>query len=94
MQQIIKINTHSNHRLPGLGLRKLGSSISNARPVVVLKQLWPFLKPEWRRLLDAVVTTLMLTGVEVSTPVLAGIFIDALLSMQREEVSTISWIHY
>jgi ABC-type multidrug transport system fused ATPase/permease subunit len=94
MQQIIKINPRSNHRSFGWAPWKLGSGIRKALPVVVLKQLWPFLKPEWRRLLDAVVTTLMLTGVEVSTPVLAGIFIDALLQMQRDGVSMLSWVHY
>jgi ATP-binding cassette, subfamily B, multidrug efflux pump len=48
--------------------------------VETLSRIWPFLKPEWRRLLLVAAATLGLTVVEVSVPILVGIFIDSLLS--------------
>jgi ATP-binding cassette subfamily B multidrug efflux pump len=48
--------------------------------VETLSRIWPFLKPEWRRLLLVAGATLGLTVVEVSVPILVGIFIDSLLS--------------
>jgi ABC-type multidrug transport system fused ATPase/permease subunit len=48
--------------------------------VETLSPIWPFLKPERRRLLLVAAATLGLTVVEVSVPILVGIFIDSLLS--------------
>jgi ATP-binding cassette subfamily B multidrug efflux pump len=48
--------------------------------VETLSRIWPYLKPEWRRLLLVAAATLGLTVVEVSVPILVGIFIDSLLS--------------
>jgi ATP-binding cassette, subfamily B, multidrug efflux pump len=48
--------------------------------VETLSRIWPFLKPEWRRLLLVAAATLGLTVVEVSVPILVGIFVDSLLS--------------
>ena len=59
-----------------MAIQQLFVRIKSFRPITVITQLWPFLKTEWRRLLDATGTTLLLTGVEVSTPVLIGIFVD------------------
>src|SRR5215204_3441901 len=48
--------------------------------VETLSRIWPYLKPEWRGLLLVAAATLGLTVVEVSVPILVGIFIDSLLS--------------
>ena len=48
--------------------------------VETLSRLWPYLKPERRRLLLVAAATLGLTVVEVSIPILVGIFLDSLLS--------------
>src|SRR3712207_3278581 len=48
--------------------------------VKTLSRIWPYLKPEWRRLLLIAAVTLGLTVVEVSVPILVGIFLDSLLS--------------
>jgi ABC-type multidrug transport system fused ATPase/permease subunit len=48
--------------------------------VETLSPIWPFLKPVRRRLLLVAAATLGLTVVEVSVPILVGIFIDSLLS--------------
>jgi ABC-type multidrug transport system fused ATPase/permease subunit len=48
--------------------------------VETLSRIWPYLKPEWRRLLLVAAVMLGLTLVEVSVPILVGIFIDSLLS--------------
>jgi ATP-binding cassette, subfamily B, multidrug efflux pump len=48
--------------------------------VETLSRIWPFLKPEWQRLLLVAAMTLGLIVVEVSVPILVGIFIDSLLS--------------
>jgi ATP-binding cassette, subfamily B, multidrug efflux pump len=48
--------------------------------VETLSRIWPYLKPEWRRLLLVAAATLGLTVVEVSVPILVGIFLDSLLS--------------
>jgi ATP-binding cassette, subfamily B, multidrug efflux pump len=48
--------------------------------VETLSRIWPYLKPERRRLLLVAAVTLGLTVVEVSVPILVGIFVDSLLS--------------
>ncbi|HET6661507.1 MAG TPA: ABC transporter ATP-binding protein [Rubrobacter sp.] len=48
--------------------------------VETLSRIWPYLKPDWRRLLLVAAVMLGLTLVEVSVPILVGIFIDSLLS--------------
>src|ERR687889_1371331 len=48
--------------------------------VETLGRIWPYLKPEWRRLLLVAAATLGITVVEVSIPILVGIFLDSLLS--------------
>jgi ABC-type multidrug transport system fused ATPase/permease subunit len=48
--------------------------------VETISRLWPYLKPERRRLLLVAAATLGLTVVEVSVPILVGIFLDSLLS--------------
>src|ERR671917_601494 len=48
--------------------------------VETLSRVWPYLKPERRRLLLVAAATLGLTVVEVSVPILVGIFLDSLLS--------------
>src|SRR3954469_12846198 len=48
--------------------------------VETLSRLWPYLKPERRRLLLGGAATLGLTVVEVSVPILVGIFMNSLLS--------------
>src|ERR687890_1025988 len=48
--------------------------------VETLGRIWPYLKPERHRLLLVAVATLGLTVVEVSVPILVGIFLDSLLS--------------
>src|ERR687889_565210 len=48
--------------------------------VETLSRIWPYLKPERRRLFLVAAATLGLTVVEVSVPILVGIFIDSLLS--------------
>src|SRR5215212_2798084 len=47
--------------------------------VETLSRIWPYLKPEWRRLLLVAAATLGLTVVEVSVPILVGIFVNSLL---------------
>src|SRR5919107_2818183 len=47
--------------------------------VETLSRLWPYLKPERRRLFLVAAATLGLTVVEVSVPILVGIFLDSLL---------------
>jgi len=49
--------------------------------VGVLVTLWPFLKPERNRLLANAAITLALTGVDVASPLLVGMFLDALLEV-------------
>src|SRR5918996_2881464 len=48
--------------------------------VETLSRIWPFLKPEWRRLLLVSAVTLGLTVVEVSVPILVGMFVNSLLT--------------
>src|ERR671921_1123025 len=48
--------------------------------VETLGRLWPYLKPERRRLLLVAAATLGLTVVEVSVPILVGVFVNSLLS--------------
>src|ERR687893_782284 len=47
--------------------------------VETLGRIWPYLKPERRRLFLVAAATLGLTVVEVSVPILVGIFLDSLL---------------
>jgi ATP-binding cassette, subfamily B, multidrug efflux pump len=56
--------------------------------VETLSRIWPFLKPEWRRLLLVAGATLGLTVVEVSVPILVGIFMNSLLSELRGQQPT------
>jgi ABC-type multidrug transport system fused ATPase/permease subunit len=48
--------------------------------IETLGPLWPYLKPERRRLFLVAAATLGLTVVEVSVPILVGIFMNSLLS--------------
>src|SRR5215207_6733538 len=48
--------------------------------VETFSRIWPYLKPERRRLFLVAASTLGLTVVEVSVPILVGIFLDSLLS--------------
>src|ERR671921_1597887 len=48
--------------------------------VETLSRIWPYLKREWRRLLLVAAATLGLTVVEVSVPILVGVFVNSLLS--------------
>src|SRR5919107_1818723 len=48
--------------------------------VETLSRIWPYLKQERRRLLLVAAATLGLTIVDVSIPILVGIFLDSLLS--------------
>src|SRR5215208_783553 len=56
--------------------------------VETLSRLWPYLKPERRRLLLIAAATLGLTVVEVSVPILVGIFMNSLLSELSGRQST------
>src|SRR5215213_2872020 len=56
--------------------------------VETLSRLWPYLKPERRRLLLLAAATLGLTVVEVSVPILVGIFMNSLLSELSGRQST------
>src|SRR5918994_554861 len=48
--------------------------------VETLGRIWPYLKPERRRLFLVAAATMGLTVVEVSIPILVGVFLDSLLS--------------
>lgn len=48
-----------------------------------LSHLWPYMKPEKRVLLLAFAATLGLTVVELSMPILIGMFVDSLLSQMQ-----------
>ena len=60
--------------------------------VETLGHLWPYLKPERRRLLLVAAATLGLTVVEVAVPILVGHFVNSLLSelSGRQPTSTAS----
>src|SRR4029450_12695270 len=58
--------------------------------VETLSRIWPFLKPEWRRLLLVAGATLGLTLVEVSVPILVGMFVKSLLAERGEQQPTIT----
>src|ERR671910_1682426 len=60
--------------------QKMKQRILRFQLVETLSRLWPYLKPERRRLLLIAAATLGLTVVEVSVPILVGIFLDSLLS--------------
>src|SRR5918997_68195 len=60
--------------------KKMKQRILRFQLVETLSRLWPYLKPERRRLLLVAAATLGLTVVEVSVPILVGIFLDSLLS--------------
>ena len=52
--------------------------------VETLSRIWPYLKPEWPRLLWVGAVMLSLTLVEVLVPILVGVFVNSLLSeLQR-----------
>lgn len=70
--------------------RQWAENVRNTRPVTVVRQLWPYLKPERLRLVDATLTTLVLTAVEVATPILIGLFVDIILALQTGS-SASSW---
>lgn len=55
------------------------AKLRRSKTVATLVHLWPFLRPEGRYLGYVVAVTLGLTGIEVLTPVLVGLFVDALL---------------
>lgn len=61
--------------------------------IFVVRRLWPYLRHEWRRMLIAAGITLLLTTVEVATPVLIGMFVDMILSIQMGATPP-SWPHY
>ncbi len=48
--------------------------------LLTLRRLWPFVKPERKRLVMAFLVTAALTAVEIATPVLVGFVVDDLLS--------------
>ena len=56
--------------------------------VETLGRIWPYLKPERRRLLWVGAVTLGLTVVEVLVPVLVGMFVNSLLSELRGQQPT------
>ena len=56
--------------------------------VETFSRIWPYLKPEWRRLLWVGAVTLGLTVVEVSAPILVGMFVNSLLSELRGQQPT------
>src|ERR671916_1800132 len=59
--------------------QRIQQRILRLQLVETLSRLWPYLKPERRRLFLVAAATLGLTVVEVSVPILVGIFIDSLL---------------
>lgn len=61
------------------GWRRVRAGVLASRPAQVIAWLWPFLRPDRRRLWAAALVTLLLTVVEVSTPVLIGRFVDVIL---------------
>ncbi|NJM09277.1 ABC transporter ATP-binding protein [Candidatus Gracilibacteria bacterium] len=63
-------------------LRRLSQQLSSKRPVRVVIWLWPYMRPDWRAIVGIVVVTLLLTMVEVATPVLVGVFVDSILLLQ------------
>ncbi|MCU0490536.1 MAG: ABC transporter ATP-binding protein/permease [Chloroflexaceae bacterium] len=65
------------HPLPALG--QLRQKLLASRPAQVIHWLWPFLQHDQHRLLAAALVTLLLTVVEVATPVLIGAFVDVIL---------------
>lgn len=60
--------------------------LKQSKTIVTLVHLWPFLKPERRRLGYAILVTLGLTGAEILFPVLIGFFVDALLREIRDPI--------
>lgn len=53
---------------------------ANWSTIVTLQRLWPFVKPERRRLSAAFLVALALTVVEIASPVLLGFVVDDLLA--------------
>ena len=53
--------------------------LARLQPVGLLTALWPYVRPERRRLALAAVVTLGVTLVEVASPLLIGRFVDAVL---------------
>ena len=50
-------------------------------------KLWPFMRPTRLRLLLLAGVSLVLTGLEVSTPVLVGLFVDSILAQLHGRTS-------
>lgn len=46
----------------------------------LVRELWPYLRPSRRRLALAAVVSLLLTAIEVATPLLIGLLIDSILA--------------
>lgn len=65
---------------PPAGLERLRTGLLTSQPVQVVTWLWPFLRPDRRRLWAATLVTLLLTAVEISTPLLIGSFVDVILA--------------
>lgn len=72
---------------PRAGLGQLRQKLLARRPAQVVVWLWPFLRPDRRRLAAAALVTLLLTVVEVSTPVLIGTFVDVILGTLEAQPS-------
>lgn len=67
--------------------------IGDILSVATFVNIWPFLRPEGRRLLYVAAVTLGLTVVELSVPILVGLFVDSLLSqIGGREPATGSWL--
>lgn len=58
---------------------------ANWSTIVTLQRLWPFVKPERRRLAAAFLVALALTVVEIASPVLLGFIVDDLLAGMASE---------
>ena len=60
-------------------MRRWGERAARFQPVAVLLALWPFLRQERQRLLVAAGLALVLTGIDVASPYLIGLFVDSIL---------------
>ena len=70
-------------------MRRLAFRLGRLQLVKTLSQLWPYMRPEKKVLWLAFAATLGLTIVELSMPILIGMFVDSLLSqMQNRPDST------
>jgi ABC-type multidrug transport system fused ATPase/permease subunit len=80
-------HTIENLRSPAF-FERVGAWVRANRFVRVLVWLAPFLRPDRRRLLAVAVTTFLLTITETTTPVIIGIFVDAMLDAAPDSRST------